>query len=409
MSYTIHYFYSELLTGGIETLIVRQANWLIKNNFKIILHLSKPGKLDHLLDPNIKIIYNNNLFNFRNNISLHTRYINENDVVQIFRPNALFLLYTIFQNININIRVSIGFFHLYEVTYSAGFKNIFLGDYKKLLHYIPVTNWYFINEPTKKRHEEILGYNLDSSVIIPVPVSENLNNFDHKPKKFKIVSIGNLRKFKTYNLTALNVIYELAKKYDSISYDIFGAGELYNEMKIFIEKNCMESIVTIHKQLEYENYSQPLRDAYVFIGLGTSVLEAAILGIPSIVALVNDKVGLTNGWVHNLNKINFGEEDETIPKVYLIDLLEDVINMDNEEYKRISMITKSKVKIYSIDSVMREIIKHYDQLLLINNIKWNPTKYHFHYLLNNIIRKTIITINRIIKRNQETNFYKIKK
>jgi len=207
-------------------------------------------------------------------------------------------------------------------------------------------------------------------MIWPTPIDLSIyKNFNHTPKKFNIVSIGNLKKFKSYNLYMINVVEELINLGYNVKYDIYGEGPLKHEMLKIINFKDLENNIQIHGQINYNDIDEVLKSCFVFIGMGTSIIEAAGRGIPSIVAVESIDKPYTYGFFYKLPYYNLGELLETKPSLSIIELLFDLFNMSDDEYLEEGKKNKEYVKNYSIEKLMPEFEK-----IVINSSDNSDTK-----------------------------------
>lgn len=94
--------------------------------------------------------------------------------------------------------------------------------------------------------EKVLNFKdfkkVQNKVVIMNPLSVAVNYSKPLRKKFKIISVGRLNEQKNHALT-ISAVCELKKEFPEITLDIFGAGELENELKQqsknYAENNCV--------------------------------------------------------------------------------------------------------------------------------------------------------------------------
>lgn len=115
------------------------------------------------------------------------------------------------------------------------------------------------------------------------PLHENIE-YD---KKTKILSVGRLTFQKGY-VYALLAIRELVKAYPDIEYHIVGQGPDLAEIKFFIEKNGLQSVIFLHGALSYSEVLTLLNSSDIFLlssvceGIANSVLEAMFHSMPVV-------------------------------------------------------------------------------------------------------------------------------
>src|SRR5690606_16390596 len=115
----------------------------------------------------------------------------------------------------------------------------------------------------------------------PLPVdSDHFIPADRRPIWGKIVSIGRLSEMKEYNFYMIEVVAELIRRGYDVTWTVYGAGEFEEVMRTMIRERNLEGVIALAGPMPYERCRQVLSDAYVFVGMGTTIVEAAMFGVP---------------------------------------------------------------------------------------------------------------------------------
>lgn len=362
----ILFVYDYLYTGGIETLILRMGNWLISQDFSVSIVLRKKGEIAELLDSKIEIIELGKSYRY-----LYLPFISKKiskkydfkkfDYIMSFHPRSNWLASNLINNLNLECKYITGVYHP-----RAYFnKDLHLSEkisYKYLLNNQSNESILFMNEDTKKHHSENLKTNFETSPIWPLPVADKVNIENREYKKYKFVSIGRFAKFKTYNLYMIDIVNNLIKKGYDIKYDIYGTGELEPYMKKKILEYSLENRVILHGNLNYSEFSKVLDDAYLFIGMGTSVVEASFSKVPSLVAIENSKDSKSYGFLNELPYYNVGEKNDSLEEKNIEDMINNLLSMNTQEYNVLCEESYSYVQEYSLSALMPKWLGQMDSV-----------------------------------------------
>jgi hypothetical protein len=383
-----------MYTGGIETLILRMSDWLIKNDHNVDLLLMRKG--GELLS---KIHKDVNIFSLGSfpEWSFLKMYLKNNikcqyDVIYSFSPLTTWMSLLIAKKCTNNPVVLNGVYHPYDYRIFADYyqKNVF--DKK-----LPDRCKVFMTPLVKEEHERILGRNIVNPIIWPLPiVTSNFKSIIRQPHRFKIVSIGRLENFKTYNILMLDVVKELLMANYDVTYYIYGDGLLLDSVKTRINSLGLEKNVFLCGTIEYDKIPDVLSNAYAFIGMGTSVIEAGLCKVPSITAIAYAQEPITHGYIHDLNKNNCGEYDNILPVYKIKDLLLNLFRMKEDEYNTLCKISYySLEKQYDINILMPELISSIDGIKK-ENIALPNICPPFLYILFKKLKEKAASFKRII-------------
>ncbi len=397
------FLYNALYTGGIETLILRMSDWLIKEGHSVDLILQKAeGEL--LADINPKV----NLITLGKHPSLdfikkyYTNKFKRNyDVIYSFSPSTTWMGLLI-NNKNSAIVLN-GVYHLYDYLLFADKYKRWIFDKK-----LPDVNKVFMTPKVHETHEYILKRKIINPIIWPLPIdTKKYENIERKPIKYKLVSIGRLETFKTYNFTLLEVVKNLRQLNYDVSYYIYGEGIMHNLLIEKIKELQLQNHVFLKGLVPYEKFPEVLRDAFAFIGMGTSAIEAGLCQVPSITAIAYANEPITHGLIHQLINYNSGEFNEKENVYNIQDILMKLFEMNHKEYYSLcSESAKILKEQYDIDKLMNYFVNDIcSGQRKIKNKLCPPLIYltfsllkklasiAYHFLKNSIFHKKDITIN----------------
>jgi glycosyltransferase involved in cell wall biosynthesis len=352
--------------GGIETMTLRMAQNKNKFDGFIFLFLKKPKftqLLDQLKATDSLVIDNLNLalmLLFGLGRKKLLRILEKNGVQKIdciYAFNIQSLVFALFLRKILGCsKICVGVYHPNEYLWEKKHASFMQKLSKSILDKWPASNLFFMNAATKEANINILGDRLAASPIVNVMVDiKRFSPNDHVPKKYKIVSVGRITGFKTYNFYMLPIIKKLHKKYPEISYHIYGHGELEERLVNEIKEHNAEQFIHFHGPVAYDELPHVFSEAYLFIGCGTALVEAAAAGVPSLIALLTDRP-LTYGWFGMGSDYNFGEYEKGMEFLTYPDLIEKLIEADNDSYVEVSKKMVQSAEKFSIENGMSQFI-----------------------------------------------------
>ena len=195
--------------------------------------------------------------------------------------------------------------------------------------------------------------------FIPLPV--DIEGFDapaQKPLAMTILSVGRFEDFKTYNLYMPSVLKRLRSLGVDARWVVYGEGYYQEQIIAATDAAGMAEFVEMRGYLPYEQFADALSEAYVFVGMGTAIVEAAAAGVPTILAHPYDLDGLTEGPIY---RYEFGEVgsfiEDQIPSMTVCDELFRLSHISEREYLEECESNKVAVRGYSLNHVMDEYLE----------------------------------------------------
>ena len=317
--------YGSLRTGGIETLIVRMANFLVSSGAQVSVCCATGGELESTLDSQVNVIAYSETSDLKQAIQDQYRNCTNPGLLVIsFDPisaaRALMIESTLSQYQQV-IHIS-GVFHPRAYFMTGERKDRIYLNY--LLARAIGKNWlFFMNKECRESHANRWGVDLSSSPILALPI--NVADATWQPSGnaiVRVVSVGRLVDFKTYNLGVARVVRACLDRGIKVSWDIYGDGPLQTSIIKEIKANEVIGHVRLMGVLDYSSFSAKVADYDLFVGMGTAALEAAMAGVPTICATV-DQATRCYGYLDNLPFGNVGELMADPPTLELVDLIQD--------------------------------------------------------------------------------------
>lgn len=363
------FIYGALPLGGIETFFVRMAKERAKRGLKTsILLLSTPEASDKSLLEEMRgyaqVLFPQDLFSiipgFSRRFPLLSP-IKKNILLELFREvdqihvfdGMHALLGNRFNKIaRKKVPITVGFYHYIKYLWGgnevAHFEKV---NRKFIFNYLPKEALLMFSVGNRQLYEKQKNMNFDKAQVFRLGV---VDKKDVRPsggsnKPLRIVAIGRLVEFKTYNFYMLEVVDSLKKIGISVRFDVYGYGPLKQEILERINKLELTDSVKLKGMLDYSKFDETVSKYDLFIGSGTAVIQAASLGVPSIVGVENVVQPKTYGFFSDVHQYEYNLKGIGLPMISVQKLIEDYLSMSIEERAELK-----KKHINSIDEFTNE-------------------------------------------------------
>ena len=366
--------------GGIETTMVRATRWLVSRGHKITLLTFSGDKWSYLLPKEVRCIELGERFKelhylFHAWRLVRTLKVEHPDVIKGFDMDSSWIACQLGFLFGKGCRVFAGLYNpdLFRPLTFDRWKDerLYLRNY---LECIPDNARVFCGLDQIENLEQIHGR---KGELWPIPIdSYQYEQSARKPKKGRIVSIGRLAPMKEYNLYMIDVVEKLLRKGYDVSWSVYGVGKYENEMKKRIQERALEHEIQLEGAIPFTKVWRVLEDAYVFVGMGTAVLEAALFRVPNAVAVPYDSKGLSYGPVYNLPPGSVLPSKPHAARTSMINEIERILNLTSSEYLDEAERVHKHVKAYETESSMQRFLQLVDG---VSPIKQKPMLYMSNY------------------------------
>ena len=126
--------------------------------------------------------------------------------------------------------------------------------------------------------------------------------------------------------------------------------------------------------------------SYLFVGTGTSLIEAAICRVPSVAAIAYEPEPLSHGYFHQMLGYNFGENLHERPRKDVYDLITQLFEMSEEEYENEMKRTYEAAQKYSIGPLMDKFIEICSSVHTGTNPNGFPSFLFYIYIVLSVIK-----------------------
>lgn len=398
------FIYGALPVGGIETFFMRMA----KERHRLGLHtsillLSLPHESNPELLNEMKkyanVLFPDDIFL---NLGKFTRRlpllvpvkkralerILEN-VDQIHASDGMHALvgYRLSNMLNKNIIVTVGFYHY--IKFLWGGDNVAWHEKvnrKFIFDFLPEKSLLFFSEGNRRLYIKHKRKKLTDANTFRLGVidKKDIKVSGEVKLPIKIVAIGRLVDFKTYNFYMIKVLKNLKTKGFNVQFDIYGDGPLKAQIADEINKAGLSESIHLKGTLDYLKFDETVSNYNLFIGSGTAIIQAAALGLPSIVGVENVIEAETYGYFSDVNQYEYNLKGLDLEMISVETIIEDYINMNTQQRK-----TLISSHLECIDSFTNESCqKSMDELKYITmpakKLKYNRWIYEFSRILDRV-------------------------
>ena len=132
-----------------------------------------------------------------------------------------------------------------------------------LRHIVPPGNMVFFNEVCRNTYAHYLGQNYSQSALLPIGVdlSRLARRDPARARKGRVVSIGRITSYKTYNFQFPRAVRALAAKGLQIEHHIYGDGDRCEALAAQIREMGCEQQIHLHGPIDYARLPEVLEDA----------------------------------------------------------------------------------------------------------------------------------------------------
>ncbi|QDV12560.1 Glycosyl transferases group 1 [Rosistilla oblonga] len=322
-----------------------------------------------------------------------TKTLLTSDAIVAFSETSLSISYCLLRRLRLKKRLLAGVFNPWAY-HAPPTKNHASNVFCNIL---PDENKLFMSEHIRLSHAKTHDLNQPVGKTWPLPLDvERYRRIERKPERLRILSVGRLMSFKTYNLYMIDILKRLKSEGVHAHWEVVGDvdksdNELKSEMCKRIELSGLRDNVTLHGTLDEHRIIELLQTAGVFVGMGTSLIVAAAAGVPAIPAIVNDLSSSTYGWFHELPPGSCGEHVEgTSPDISIHKMLSGVLAVSDTEYSNLCFQEKEAAMFFDINRRTEQFLELTNQAKLapLNHKQWAA------YLLKKLAKKSRLDVVR---------------
>ncbi|OAA26749.1 hypothetical protein AT15_06275 [Kosmotoga arenicorallina S304] len=271
--------------------------------------------------------------------------------------------YVVFSNLNsIRATYSTGIFHPRDTHYLASYslrKKRIIGINRKLLEiYVNYQSVSFMNEMNLQA--SLKNFDNSSYKIIPLPIPEH--NEQSKKKAIlsnRVIRIVWVGRFVDFKLSSIIMIIDFVRRNPGYHLTLIGYGPCEKRIRRYIRKNSVPNVDFAGK-VHPDELDKKLLNYDIGYCMGTSILETAKLGIPTVIAAMLPKnyykknQGVCLGIFGKDSGFNLGELD--IDDKSHLSSIDDCIKDIVENYAEYSSLTLSHVHRFEMGEITEEYL-----------------------------------------------------
>lgn len=368
---TIIYINNFLNVNGIVTLALKKSKWLIDKGYKVYLVTTLNGTMHKdFQDIGVNLIFvkefayppylilSSELLNSINIIINKIENIDTVLVIESFTP--IETVYGLLIANLIGTKLITGIYHPQQYTtghYMKGqnFKNLLLTLEKNKAVL-------FMNKDVIEAHEKFYNLEINNKNILELPIEiKESSKMNEKISQFNILSIGRLICTKKYVYGLISDFDEFYKGHANSKLLIIGDGGEKQSLIKYAKslKSYKNGKIEFLGTVQYDELDKYIYKASMAVGMGTSLLEMASAGIPTVIAPAFVEHNISNGF--DFEDDNIGDTKNSCTNTYK-DYMELLYNCSEEEYKKISNKSRQAViDKYSIDNIMNQWLCKVDE------------------------------------------------
>lgn len=287
--------------GGLQSIVIRVANFLARRGDRVIV-ISDCGRQTGYLATSVhKLPYDCSV------TDLPLTYRNVLVVIVAFEPistaRSAILADALFR-LGHDVRLATGVFHPRDYFRETEKKHAHLLNF--ILGRLILNNMFFMNSECCETHIRFFKARNDfNGNVIPVPLDERTPMWRERlTDRILICSVGRIVPFKGYNFVAREVAEALQQSGISVLWDIYGHGSHEDKLRNMLTSSPH---VVFNGLLAFEDFDTIVAKADLFVGMGTAALQAAQLGVPTLLA-IEGKLDDIHGFIHEVPIGNLGEQ-----------------------------------------------------------------------------------------------------
>lgn len=375
--YFICTYYSDFILGGIESYFIRMFKWANENDYKTYLILPLGKKIHAAWLQNLKLF--NVVIGYFDKTTWKAKILTENGKEILFLENmkGIVIAADIFSYVKmLYYKEKYGMnqmkilLYIFATTFCrVSKKRLIRLPYNRVIKKISENSIIFMDEDTEEYFKKIYNYKNYKGKIIRLGmeilkfsdkmVEEKLIN---KKQEFNILTISRMDfPFKSYILGLLDTYNELKEIYTNMTLTIVGDGADSSQVYQKIEglSSYKKKDIEMHGDVPYEKLQEYFKKAHVYVGMGTTLLDAANWGVPGIISKAYCKFPVSTGFFfEQYNDLSGNEKINQVQLKEMKELIKQVINSTDKEYKEICKESYNTLnQYYSIDKNMRSLLK----------------------------------------------------
>lgn len=210
----------------------------------------------------------------------------------------------------------------------------------------PLGSIYFMSEAVKESFVSIFGVGYRNWPVKRLAAGNKIMKAAcewRETEGLSIVSVGRLTPFKAYNFGASDIVKELRSGGIDCTWHIWGEGEDLERARQYAKAVGVHDHVLFHGTLPYSQLIPEVCKHDVFVGMGTAALEAAAVGVPTVIAIASSKNDCA-GYLNEAPSDSIGEEVANLERKKIVSVLREYSSMSASEKRLVGEKCRGAVK-----------------------------------------------------------------
>lgn len=368
-------------TGGIETLIVRMSKWFLKNGHRVTFLSNTSSKFRELFPDEMKIVdLGDQLHQFRFHHKAKRAWpnlqIERPDVIKSFHLRDSWISSVLSSIIKPAPKVLFGNYFPYIFPQS---RNPF-SHFTNRPYLLNLGRNFSDNSILCMDEEQIIQFcrqygNHRNPTFWPLPIENpSKPGTARTPKPYHIVSVARLESMKAFIVfSMIDVVAKLRQKGYPVTWTVYGEGSLEGKMKAKINALGLNEAIDMKGELLYSQFAEAMQTAYLFVGGGTAVVEAALCGVPGVLSFAFDRTGASYGSLYHYPFGNLGLRTDKAPGTTVEAEIERIFKLRNHEYEEEIKKNREYAQAYTMDISMNKFLE------IVANASISKTSFELYY------------------------------
>ena len=369
------FIHHHLALGGIATLMARMSAWLIQHDHEVVVMFPWDGPGKELFAGSVRLLFLGNHFEkLKRSGSRYARHVihthfplREFDALIAFSSPALWVAAGIHNALPCASRLCAGAWTPGDYSHT-GLRGYLRDPGSFVFHrQLSPANRLYMSHQAMREIEARAGGSVPGA-IWPLPVDGRpYQATPHRPVKGLIVSVGRLADMKTYNFHMVEVVRSLQARGLDIRWHIYGDGPDRPRLETMIAAAGLADRISLKGSIDYHLLPEVMRTAFVFVGMGTALIEAGFSGVPSIPAIVYAKDASSYGYLYDLPGYECGAS-LPLPRVPMATLIAKLYHMNSTEYSNESLLTQKHADRFALHPLMDLFQRHIAEMRLTKQV-----------------------------------------
>ena len=194
----------------------------------------------------------------------------------------------------------------------------------------------------------------DNIMLLPMFISPKPQRT--MPDNRKIMTVARaVFPYKGYLIGLIKDFDKICEIHPETQLHMVAMGKDIDLVKATIAQTINKEKIFLYEGLSLDEICAMLKTVYMYIGMGTTVLDAADAGVPSVVVFHSTMENIASGYFHNIPQV-LGSFGEGRPAA---ELILETLGLTEEAYLRVCESTFDEYeKNYNIDTNIKQLLAH---------------------------------------------------